>query len=244
MATNFLPNGENATVLFAEAYFKADGDTRFRHMGIVDQVSWTPEVEVAEKSWKNEIVATMTTTKSATLAVTLGEARWETFRASFMSSETTLTQTAGTIDITASNILPGEIVEIHKFDVANLEVEAAGVALIAGVDYVYDPKTDYVKFYTAQTSVTISGTAAASSTRKALSLMSEDNGIKGEFKFEGVNSRGIKLLLAGIRAELRPDGDVVISAESGGEFQSFNLTGKVIRNPASQAHPFGYAVEI
>lgn len=240
---NYLPNGENCTVLFADVYFKADDAERMRHRGIVDSASWTPEVDIAEKTWKGEVVATQTTTKSATLSIVAGEMTWDNIKASFMASESDLLQDAGPITGTAVDVEAGELVELGAYGVTDLVVTDGLEPLTEGVDYTYDPATDFMAMLTEQATIDYDGTAPAitAGERKVLSILAEDSGIKGEFRFVGTNARGKKILLGAIRAELRPDGAVTVSSDSN-DFQSLSFTGKVIRNPANPKHPYGFAM--
>jgi hypothetical protein len=243
---NYLPNGENATVLFADVYFKPDTPgARFRHMGIVDSASWTPEVEIGEKTWKGEVVATQTTTKSATLALVAGEMTWQNFTAAFMASETDIVQTAGSVSVSEEDVSAGEMIELGGYGITGLAVTDGTAALVEGVDYTYDAATNFVIMLTEQPTVEITGTrpAITAGQRRALSILSEDSGIKGEFRIVGTNQRGKRILVAGLRCELRPDGAVTLSADNS-DFQSISLTGKVVRNPADNANPYGYAIAL
>lgn len=246
---NYLPNGENCTVLFADVYFKPFGvvGARSRHRGIVDSASWTPEVEIAEKQWKGEVVATQTTTKSATLAIVAGEATFDNIKAAFMASEGDLLQEAGTVTGSETDVMPGELIDLGAYGVTDLVLTDGAavdpVTLVEGEDYIYDPATDFVQIMTEQPTIEWTGTAPAitAGERKILSVLAEDAGIKGEFKFVGTNQRGKRILLGGMVAELRPDGAVTISSDNN-EFQSFSYSGKVTRNNASVQHPYGYAI--
>jgi hypothetical protein len=240
---NYLPNGENCTVLYADVYFKPDDTARFRHLGICDSASWTPEVEIAEKTWKGEVVATQTTEKGATLNVVAGEMTWDNIKASFMASESDIIQEAGPISVTETDVMPGELVELGAYGVTGLTVTDGTDPLVDGVDYTYDASTDFLKVLTEQATLQIDGTKPeiTAGERKILSVLAEDSGIKGEFRFVGSNTRGKKILLGGIRAELRPDGAVTVSSDSS-DFQSLSFSGEVILNTASSQHPYGYAM--
>lgn len=240
---NYLPNGENCTVLFADVYFKPDDEDRFRHRGIVDSASWTPEIETAEKRWKGDIVATQTTQKGATLNVVAGEMTWDNIKAAFMASEADLLQEAGAVSVAEVDVMPGELIELGAYGVTGLTVTDGVDPLVEGVDYTYDPSTDFLVVLTQQTTVQVDGTAPeiTAGQRKVLSVLAEDSGIKGEFPFVGTNTRGKKVLLGGMRSELRPDGAVTISSDNN-DFQSLSFSGKVIRNPASAQHPYGFAM--
>lgn len=240
---SYLPNGENCTVLFADVYFKADDEERFRHRGIVDSASWTPEIDISEKTWKGEVVATQTTTKSATLSVVAGEITWDNIKAALMASESDLLQDAGPITGTAVDVEPGELVELGAYGVTGLAITDGTDPLIEGVDYTYDPATDFFAVLTEQSTIEWDGTAIeiTAGERKVLSVLSEDSGIKGEFRFVGTNERGKKILIGAMRSELRPDGAVTLSSDNN-DFQSMSFSGKVIRNPASPEHPYGFAM--
>lgn len=240
---DYLPNGENCTVLFADTYFKPDDAPRFQNRGIVDSATWTPSVETAEKRWKGEVVATQTTTKSADLEVVAGEMTWDNIKAAFMASESDLLQDAGVVSVTETDVLAGELIELGAYGVTGLTVTDGVDPLKEGVDYTYDPATDFIVMLTSQSTVDVDGTAPAitAGERKVLSVLAEDSGIKGEFRFVGTNERGKKVLLGGLRAELRPSGAVTISSDNN-DFQSLTFTGKVIRNSANAQHPYGYAM--
>lgn len=243
---SYLPNGDNCTVLYADVYFKQRGvpNARRRHLGIVDRATITPEVERSDKTWKGDVVKQKTTSKSATLNLTMGEATWFTFQAAFMASQGDLTQDGGAVSVTMTNVVPGEMLELGKVGVTGLVVTDGTDELVEGVDYKpYDPATDFVVMLTPQATATATGTAPtiAAGERKVLSILAEDTGLAGEFTFVGENTEGQKITVDGVLAELTPDGEFTIHSDTS-DFQSFGLTGKVIRNPASNAHPFGRVI--
>lgn len=240
---SYLPNGDNCTVLYADVFMrdrKVPG-SRYRHMGIVDKAAITLEVERSDKTWKGEIVKQKTTSKSTNLALTMGETTWTMFKAALMATEADLLQEAGAVSVTVTNIEPGEMLELGAFGVTGLELANGATELVAGEDYKpYDPATNFVVMLTPQSSVTATGTAPEldAGDRKALAIMGTDTGLAGEFRFVGENLEGQRVIVDGVYADLTPDGEVVLHSDST-DFQSYSLTGKVIRNPLSNSHPFG-----
>lgn len=243
---NYLPNGDNCTVLYADVFFKPRGEpgARRRHLGIVDRATITPEVERQDKSWKGSVVKQKTTAKNATLNLTMGEATWFTFQAALMAAQADLTQDAGAVSVTMTNVNPGEMLELGAVGVTGLEITAGGTALVEGEDYrPYDPATDFVVMLKPFASVTAIGTAPAiaAGERKVLSILANDTGLAGEFTFVGENTEGQRITVDGVLAELTSDGEFVIHSDTA-DFQAFGLTGRVIRNPNMPQHPYGRVI--
>jgi hypothetical protein len=240
---SYLPNGDNCTVLYADVFMRDRRvpGSRFRHMGIVDKAAITLEVERSDKTWKGEVVKQKTTSKSASLALTMGETTWTMFKAALMATEADLLQDAGAVSVTVTAIESGEMIELGAFGVTGLELANGVTELVDGVDYKpYDTSTNFVVMLTAQSSVTATGTAPALSAgdRKALAIMGTDTGLAGEFRFVGENTEGQRVIVDGILADLASDGEIVLHSDST-DFQTYSLNGKVIRNPLSNSHPFG-----
>lgn len=244
--TLYLPSGDNITLLNAKAYFLADGATRPASVGYIDSFSWTPSIEKAEKSNGNSGVQRTIKTKikkmEAEVSVKLAEVAARQLAMALQATSTNYTQAAVKgATITATNVVPGELVDLGALRVSEVSAVAGAVSLVEGVNYVLMAEAGAAEILTPHPEVIFTASApeiTAADARVSLSILANAEGVKGVWTLIGTNQDGERGRLDGVRTELTPSGAVSFISEDG-DFQSIELSGKCVSNPALPLTPFG-----
>ncbi len=247
MAKNYLPSSDEITLLNAESFIQLDGEPRPRSAGYMDSFTWSPNVTTVEK--KNGNSGTIETVKSriqeveVEVSATLAQTGVRQMAMAMQGSIELIEQTAQTaMVITETDVSPGELIELGYLDVSNVAVTDGVAPLASGTDYILNAAAGTITVYgSAQATFEATFDApaiTAADDRNVIKVLQETTGVKGVFTLIGANPDGIAYKLEGVRVELSPSGDVAFVSNDG-EFQSIELSGKGVRNPAAPDAPWG-----
>lgn len=250
---NYLPSEDQITLLNGELWFKPDGSTRYRSLGYVDTFSWTPNIEKAQKRNGNsgllKTVKEKITSISATVAIKLAETNPRNMMAAFQGTASLITQTAQTgATGTETDVDPGELISTGLYDITNLVVTDGTDELVLGTDYTFDAATGDIAVMGASRWAQIVWTCdcpdiVEADERNMYAVLSAQEGVKGVIKVIGKNQEGSRYLFDHSRVALTPNGETFLINEDG-DFQSIELNGEAIENPATPLTPYGTLVPL
>jgi hypothetical protein len=254
MAENYLPSGENITILGGELYFQPDGAPRARSMGHVDAFSWTPSIETepvyAATSGVRKMVKEITREISVAISMTLKEATAANMAAALQGTVSNLVQAAQTAaNKVETDLTPGELIELGALNVSNVVVTdgaATPVALVAGTDYLVNAEAGSILVLTAQAKMDVTFDAPEivdADGKKVIEVLSNQEGVSGVFTVIGKNTQGKRYKLVGVRANLKPSGDVALLSDGSGVL-SIELEGSGVENPANPGKAWGQLISL
>ena len=246
MAVSYLPSRENISIFGGELYFQPDGAARARSMGHVDAFSWTPSIEeddvFAATSGQRQKIATIIKETSVSLSLTLKETTIANMAYAVQGIEKPLLQTAkpgATKEET--DVVAGEMIELGALAVTNVTVTDGAAELENGVDYVLNAEAGVITALKPRAVFDVAfdiPAIAESDGRRVVEVLGSQDGISGVFSVIGKNTQGRRFKLSGVRATLKPSGDVAFLSD-GSSVQSIELEGSGIANEALPLTPWG-----
>lgn len=251
MAENYLPSREAVTILGGELYFRPDGAARARSMGHVDAFTWTPSIEeedvYAATSGVRQKIATITREVSVAISATLKELTVANMAIATQGEIGSYTQAAATAaNLVEANVVPGEIIELGYLDVTNVVITDGTTPLVAGTDYTVNAEAGTITVRTAQTTMNITFDAPEilAGTRQAIEVFANQGGVSGVFTIIGKNKQGKRYKLEGVRAKLKPAGDVSFLSD-GSAVQLIEIEGSGIDNSDEDPiYPWGRLIAL
>lgn len=251
MAENYLPSSEAVTILGGELLFRPDGAARERSMGHVDSWTWTPSIEeedvYAATSGIRQKIKTITREVSVSIAATLKELTVANMAIATQGEVSAYTQPA----VTAENrietdVVPGESIDLGYLDVTNVVITDGLNPLVAGTDYTVNSEAGTITVRSAQATfdITFDAPEIAAGSRQMIEVFANQGGVEGVFTIIGKNRQGKRYKLTGVRAKLKPSGDVAFLSD-GSSVQTIEIEGSGIDNSNEDpAFPWGRIIAL
>lgn len=251
MSANYLPNERNVSIFGGELHFQPDGAARSRLMGHIESFTWSLNVEV-EEIWSaisgaRTKIGERIKEVSAEMSMTLQEASAQNVAYATQGEMVELLQAAITGGaVNATNVVPGEVVDLGALNVSNVAITDGVSPLVDGVDYILNAEVGLITVYTAQAQFDVSFDApeiTSADGRTAINILENQSGISGVFHVIGKNADGKRYAARDLRAILKPSGDLQLLSD-GSSFQKVELTGTGTMNPLTPNTPWGRIIPL
>lgn len=248
MARSYLPSKKTVNIRTGQLYALFDGEQHYQNLGWVENAKLA--IDVSEEDVKAATggtaytVKTIVTEAGGTLTVTLLNSTARNLAMQAAGDVNVLTQSSATdVEITATDVIPGHLIDLGKIKVTALTATSGASTLIDGVDYILNGKAGTVEFLTAHATVEITFSAAAVTAADGIdwiSILTRPAGVSATFLIVGEDDEGKSFRASGINAALRASGDMGLISS---EVNKIEVTGKVYKGPDVSA-PFGKVVEL
>lgn len=192
-------------------------------------------------------LGTRVTEKGGTVSVTFQELRADHVAAALMASSAALTQASATgVEVNASDVLPGELIDLGALDVTAVVVTDGTAPLVSGTDYTLNAKAGTILMRTAQETVEVTFNKPAiseSAGRIVSKILGSATGLRCELIIIGRNPDGVRYKVTGLHVALKPSGEFTLAGD-GSSLTEITLDGDIEINEADPEAPFGYIEQL